>query len=141
MTANTTTATTTAADAGTVAGIDYTAVAERYIAAWNETDATARRGLVEAVYTEDASYVDPLVAAEGHDAIDATLGAVQGQFAGLVFGLGGAVDGHHDLARFTWTLGPAGAEALVVGFDVVRVAADGRIRAVAGFLDKVPAGA
>ncbi|WP_406284192.1 nuclear transport factor 2 family protein [Embleya sp. NBC_00896] len=120
--------------------IDFTALAERYISTWNETDPAARRKLVEAVYTEDAAYVDPLVSAEGHDAIDATLGAVQGQFAGLVFTLGGPVDGHHDLARFTWNLGPVGEEAIVVGFDVIHVAEDGRIARVSGFLDKVPAG-
>ncbi|MFF7250549.1 nuclear transport factor 2 family protein [Embleya sp. NPDC008237] len=120
--------------------IDFTALAERYIATWNEVDPAARRKLVEEVYTEDARYVDPLVAAEGHDAIDATLGAVQGQFAGLVFTLGGAVDGHHDTARFTWNLGPAGEEAIAVGFDVILVAEDGRIALVSGFLDKVPAG-
>ncbi|MFE5326630.1 nuclear transport factor 2 family protein [Embleya sp. NPDC056575] len=120
--------------------IDYTALAERYIAVWNETDPAARRKLVEGLYTEDAGYVDPLVAAVGHDAIDATLGAVQSQFPNLVFTLGGAVDGHHDLARFTWNLGPAGAEAIVVGFDVIHIAEDGRIGRVSGFLDKVPAG-
>jgi hypothetical protein len=120
--------------------IDFTALAERYIATWNEVDPAARRKLVEEVYTEGARYVDPLVVAEGHDAIDATLGAVQGQFAGLVFSLGGAVDSHHDLARFTWNLGPAGEEALAVGFDVIQVAEDGRIALVSGFLDKVPAG-
>jgi hypothetical protein len=120
--------------------IDFTAIAERYLATWNETDPIARRKLVEALYTEDGAYVDPLVVAEGHDAIDATLGAVQGQFAGLVFTLGGPVDGHHNLVRFTWNLGPAGEEAIVVGFDVLVVTEDGRIRNVHGFLDKVPAG-
>ena len=38
-----------------------------------------------------------------------------------------------------WELGPAGAEAIVVGFDVAVLAEDGRMEAVHGFLDKVPA--
>lgn len=108
-----------------------------YIAAWNETDATARRDRIDALWTEDATLVDPMVEVQGRDAIDATIGAVQAQFPGLVFRLG-PVDAHHDQARFTWELGPADGEALVVGFDVA-VFDGGRIRSVYGFLDKVPA--
>ncbi|WTW97906.1 nuclear transport factor 2 family protein [Streptomycetaceae bacterium NBC_01309] len=119
--------------------IDHTAIAENYLAAWNATDAAERRAWVEAVYAADATYTDPLAAVAGHDGIDGIIGAVQGQFPGLVFTLGGPVDGHHDIVRFQWHLGPEGGEALVVGFDVVVVGADGRIKAVQGFLDKVPA--
>ncbi|MFC7645190.1 hypothetical protein ACFQX6_34520 [Streptosporangium lutulentum] len=71
--------------------------------------------------------------------IDATIGAVQQQFPGLVFTLGGDVDAHHNLARFTWNLGPEGGEAIVVGFDVAVLTEDGRIQTVHGFLDRVPA--
>jgi hypothetical protein len=77
--------------------------------------------------------------AEGADAFDATIAAVQGQFPDFTFRLAGVPDAHHDQARFTWELGPAGGAALVVGFDVAVLAPDGRIRAVYGFLDKVPA--
>jgi hypothetical protein len=110
----------------------------RYLAAWNETDAAARRKLIDETWTEDGVYTDPLGVAAGRDAIDATIAAVQGQFPGFVFALAGPVDAHHDIARFTWNLGPAGAEDLVVGFDVA-VIRDGRIATVHGFLDKVPA--
>ncbi|MGW0663411.1 nuclear transport factor 2 family protein [Streptodolium elevatio] len=120
--------------------IDYTAIAENYIAAWNETDPAKRRARVEAVYAADATYTDPLASVAGHDGVDGIIGAVQGQFPGLVFTLGGPVDGHHDIARFQWHLGPEGGEAAVVGFDVVVLDATGRIKAVHGFLDKVPAG-
>ncbi|NUU22605.1 MAG: nuclear transport factor 2 family protein [Streptomycetaceae bacterium] len=126
------------ATAGTTA-IDYTAVVERYLAVWNETDPAKRGALAEAVFTEDATYTDPLAAVAGRDAVDSVIGAVQGQFAGLVFSLGGPVDGHHDIVRFTWHLGPEGAEELAIGFDVAVLAPDGRIRSVHGFLDKVPA--
>ncbi|MET9022576.1 nuclear transport factor 2 family protein [Actinopolymorpha sp. NPDC004070] len=120
---------------------DFTELVERYIATWNETDPAARRAGVEAVLAEDGTYTDPLVDVAGHDAFDATIAAVQAQFPGLEFRLGGGVDTHHDIARFTWELGLAGGEALVVGFDVAVRGEDGRIRAVLGFLDKVPAGA
>ncbi|MBW8487017.1 nuclear transport factor 2 family protein [Actinomadura parmotrematis] len=118
---------------------DARTLAERYIAAWNEQDGAARRAAVADLWTEGAVYTDPLGVAEGRDAIAATIGAVQEQFAGMVFALVGDVDAHHDVVRFTWGLGPAGAEPLVVGFDVAVLAGDGRIDKVHGFLDKVPA--
>ncbi|WP_433281374.1 nuclear transport factor 2 family protein [Micromonospora sp. CA-244673] len=111
---------------------------EKYLAAWNTTDPTARRALVDEVWTADGTYTDPLAAVVGRDQIDALIAGVQQQFPGLEFRLAGPVDAHHDLARFTWHLGPRGAEPIVVGFDVA-VVTDGRIATVHGFLDRVPA--
>jgi hypothetical protein len=118
---------------------DYATIAQRYIDAWNQTDADARRAAVDQLYTEDARYVDPLAVAEGREAIASMIGAAQEQFPGFVFTLAGPVDGHHNQARFGWELGPAGAPAPIVGFDVAVTDDDGRIRTVLGFLDKVPA--
>ncbi|MEQ4723013.1 nuclear transport factor 2 family protein [Nonomuraea sp. B19D2] len=119
---------------------DMNELVQRYLAAWNETDAAARQAVLAEVFAEDAVYTDPLVSVQGRDGLDATIAAVQGQFGGLVFSLGGAVDAHHNIARFTWHLGPEGAEPIVIGFDVAVIGDDGRISQVLGFLDKVPAG-
>ena len=110
---------------------------DRYLACWNETDSTTRRDLITKTWADDANYIDPLVDARGHDAIDAT----QGQFPGHVFALAGPVDAHHDVARFSWGLGRDGDEPLVIGSDVASVGTDGRLARVVGFLDKVPGGA
>ena len=117
---------------------DFAELAEQYIAAWNETDPSARRALIREIWSEDGRYLDPLAQVAGHDQIDAVIAAAQSQFAGMTFRLAGPVDAHHDQARFTWELGPHGAEALVVGFDVAQRDADGRLALVLGFLDKVP---
>lgn len=116
-------------------------LAQRYIDAWNETDPTARRAAVGRLFSTDASYVDPMAVAEGTEAIAATIAAVQDRFPEFVFSLVGAVDAHHDQARFSWALGPADQEASIVGFDVVLTDGAGRIQKVLGFLDKVPAAA
>ena len=116
-------------------------IIERYLEAWNETDASARRELVAALWAADGSYTDPLADVHGPDAIASLMGAAQQQFAGLVFTLGGPVDANHNQARFTWHLGPDGGEPVVIGFDVVVLDGDGRIASVHGFLDKVPAAA
>ncbi|AEW94826.1 MULTISPECIES: nuclear transport factor 2 family protein [Streptomycetaceae] len=117
---------------------DIQHLVERYLATWNERDATARRAAVDALWAEHGRYTDPLADAEGRDAIDATIAAVQAQFPDFVFRPGGPVDAHHNLARFTWELGPADGEPLVVGFDVAVLDDSGRIESVHGFLDKVP---
>ncbi|GGT23501.1 nuclear transport factor 2 family protein [Nonomuraea spiralis] len=116
-----------------------TELVERYIAAWNETDADARAKAVAELWTEDATYTDPMAEVAGHAGIAAVIEGAQGMFPGLVFTAGEVFDAHHNIARFTWHLGPAGEEPLAVGFDVVELAEDGRIRRVLGFLDKVPA--
>ena len=117
---------------------DVQSVIERYIDAWNETDANRRREMIASVFSEDATYTDPLAAVRGHAAIDQFVAAAQAQFAGLQFSLAGPIDAHHDQARFTWHLGtPGAAEPVVIGFDVA-VLNDGRVREVYGFLDKVP---
>jgi hypothetical protein len=116
-------------------------VIARYLACWNETDPTARRKLIDDAWDADASYIDPLAEAHGRDAVDATIAAVQGQFPGFTFTLNGPADAHHRQARFTWGLGPDGADGadpLVVGFDVLVTGEDGRILTVLGFLDQVP---
>ena len=118
--------------------MDFTSVIDRYLAAWNERDPQRRRAAVDDLWAEGGTYTDPLVAAEGREAIDATIAAVQGQFPDFTFRPGQTSDAHHHLGRFTWELGPDGGAAVVVGFDVAVLDDDGRIRDVLGFLDKVP---
>jgi SnoaL-like domain len=119
---------------------DINTTIDRYIAIWNETDAGRRQDLIVQTWTEDATYVDPLVSVEGYEGIDATVAAAQTQFPGYAFRLAGPVDAHHNLARFTWELAPTeAAEPLVIGFDVAVISEDGRLQDVHGFLDKVPA--
>jgi len=110
-------------------------IASRYIAAWEERDAVRRRALIAALFTPEATYVDPMARNAGHDGLDAMIGAVQQQFAGLRFSLHGKQDGHNDVIRFSWALAAEGAEPVAIGTDIAVVAADGRISSVTGFLD------
>jgi hypothetical protein len=122
------------------ATVDPAALADRYLAAWNETEATRRRELIALAWTESASYVDPLMRGDGHAGIDAMIAAVQGKFPGFRFTRMSPVDAHGEHLRFTWELGPAGEPALVVGTDFATVAADGRLARMTGFIDRAPAG-
>ena len=115
------------------------AVIDRYIAIWNETDPNRRRELIAQTWTEDASYLDPLMGGEGRDGVDAMVEGIQVQFPGYRFGRTSAVDTHHDRIRFGWELGPEGGPAVAGGVDV-GVLADGRLRSITGFLDFAPQG-
>lgn len=122
---------------------DLTTIIEEYLEMWNETDTTRRAEKVRNICADNATYTDPKTDVSGHEAINAFIGAVREQTPGMTFTLAGPVDAHHDIARFTWHLVPAGAagaaEPVAVGFDVVKADDDGRLSAVYGFLDKEPA--
>ncbi|MFD5800227.1 MULTISPECIES: nuclear transport factor 2 family protein [unclassified Streptomyces] len=119
----------------------YEDAVARYFEAWNAVP-EARAKAVAAAWTNDGGYTDPLADVRGHEQIAAVIAAAHEQFPGFVFRLSGAVDGHHDTARFSWELvSEADGAAPVAGFDVVRLDDEDRISAVFGFLDRVPAGA
>jgi hypothetical protein len=114
-------------------------IAALYLAVWNERDAAARRALVARTFSLDASYVDPMMRGAGHDGIDAMIAGAQSQFPGYRFELDGAPDGHNDVVRFSWTLAVPGGAAVAHGTDVARLADDGRLASVTGFLNQVAA--
>lgn len=113
-------------------------IAQQYIAAWNETDPGRRRDLIAKTWTEDASYADPVMAGRGHAEVDALMAGVHQRFPGFRFALIGKPDGFGDKVRFSWALGPDGAEPPIKGTDFVQLE-DGRLKSVTGFLDQVPA--
>lgn len=116
-----------------------TTVVERYLAIWNETDRAQRRALITQTWSDDATYLDPMMAGDGPDGIDAMIAAVQQQAPGLKFRQTGVADSHHDHVRFSWELvGPASDEPVYAGTDFATLAADGRLQTVIGFLDRVP---
>jgi hypothetical protein len=116
---------------------DTETVVNTYIEMWNETDPQQRRELVAQTVTEDADYLDPLMAGEGIDGISAMIAGAQAQFPGHRFTLVSGPDAHHDRVRFTWALAPNGGEPVAVGVDFATVADDGRMRAITGFLELV----
>ncbi|MEU2912671.1 nuclear transport factor 2 family protein [Streptomyces massasporeus] len=120
----------------------YEGAVARYFKAWNAEDPAARAKAVAAAWTEDGGYTDPLADVRGHEGIAAVIAAAREQFPGFAFRLTGVVDGHHDIARFSWELvSTADGSAPVAGSDVITLDGQDRIRTVLGFLDRVPAGA
>ncbi|GAA4428942.1 nuclear transport factor 2 family protein [Georgenia halophila] len=114
-------------------------IVDRYVATWNSTSREERDGQLAEHWSSDVTYVDPLADVRGHAELSELIDGVREQFPTFTFSPLGEVDAHHQQARFRWALGPADGEPLVVGFDVIVLDDDGRIRDVRGFLDKVPA--
>jgi hypothetical protein len=119
---------------------DATSIANRYIALWNETNASRRQGLLADLWTEDGTYIDPLMQGSGHSQIDALISAVHQRFPDFRFSLIGQPDGYGNQVRFSWQLGPEGADGPIKGTDFATLD-NGRLKQVTGFLDQVPAGA
>jgi hypothetical protein len=80
------------------------------------TRPTRRLSLLAETLTEDARYLDPIMAGDG-------------------FALVAGPDAHHDRVRFRWSLSPNGGDPIAIGVEFATVAEDGRMRSVAGFLE------
>src|SRR5215470_15597273 len=116
---------------------NFTDLVDRYIAIWNETDDERRRNLIARTWTEDSTYLDPLMGGEGRGGIDAMIRGVQAQFPGLLFRRTSEVDAHNDRIRFAWELGTEGGPALAGGVDFGVIVGD-RLQTITGFLDFAP---
>ena len=114
---------------------DPKAIAEAYLAAWNEEDSQRRRVLLAQSWTSDARYVDPLMKGEGHEGIATMIQAARAKFPGHVFTLRGTPDGHGSYVRLSWTLAAPAGDHVALGSDVMRIDDQGRIAEVIGFLD------
>src|SRR5947209_7845491 len=85
--------------------IDTVSTIDRYFAMWNEEEAGNRAALIEATWTDNGRYVDPLLEAEGHAALNQMVAGVHQQFPGQRFRRLSGVDEHHGRVRFAWQLG------------------------------------
>jgi hypothetical protein len=115
-----------------------TAVVDAYLGALNEIDTERRAELVATAWVPDGRFIDPLISAEGYEAIGDLTAQVQEQFPGFRFIRTSGIDSHHGLLRFGWALvGPDGTEA-VSGLDVGVLAPDGRLSRIAGLYGPLP---
>jgi hypothetical protein len=104
---------------------DVNTIATRYIDLWNERSPGRRREMLAANWTSDAKYIDPLMSGDGHDGVDALIAGVQQRFPDFRFQLIGQPSGYGDHIRFSWGLGPDGADSPIKGTDFAVVRMDG----------------
>jgi hypothetical protein len=114
---------------------------DAYLATWNETDAAKRATLIERSLGADLWYRDPMLEADGREAYDGMIAAVQSQFPGLVMRRTSPVDAHRDLVRFNWALGVPGEAPVFAGLDVAKTDAEGKLHRIIGFAGETIAAA
>jgi SnoaL-like domain len=117
---------------------DFAAIADRYIALWNERDDKKRADILAANWVREATYVDPLMEGKGTKTIGDLIGGVQQKFPDFHFHLIGKADGFGNNVRFSWGAGLKGENSIVEGTDFAALE-NGKIKSITGFLDKVPA--
>ena len=111
-----------------------TTVVDTYLATWNETDPAKRLELIRAALGADLWYRDPMLEADGLEAYDAMIAAVQAQLPGHVMQRTSPVDGHRDLIRFNWAFGKPGEAPTFAGLDVAKYDDEGKLHRIIGFV-------
>ncbi|MEW6736741.1 MAG: nuclear transport factor 2 family protein [Acidobacteriota bacterium] len=114
---------------------NITELVDRYVSMWNETDTKRRRNLIAEIWTETASYIDPILQAEGFTGIDAMVQGFQERFPGYRFRRTSEVDAHNNRIRFKWELAPIDGPIFAAGTDFGVVTANNRLQTITGFID------
>ncbi|MGY4920548.1 nuclear transport factor 2 family protein [Streptomyces sp. 900116325] len=106
-------------------------VVERYLEAWNATDANLRAKAVASVWDLSGIYNSSMANAKGHDDLVGLIAGFRARFPGALFRLAGDVRKHDDIISVEWEfLYPDRETLAAAGRDIIVVAANGRIQAV-----------
>jgi hypothetical protein len=117
---------------------DVETIVDTYLAMWNEEDPAQRAKHIERAWAADGRYVDPLLEAEGHDALSDMVANVHAHYPGHRFHRRSGIDAHHDEVRFAWELAAPDGTTTVAGIDVATLADDGRLQRLTGFFGDLP---
>jgi hypothetical protein len=117
---------------------DESTTVDTYLSMWNEDDPAERARLIERAWVAGGRYLDPVLEAEGYDALSQMVEGVHAKFPGYRFKRLSGVDRHHDNVRFAWALEGEDGTVAVAGIDIGELAADGRLRAITGFFGELP---
>lgn len=121
---------------------DLPSVAGGYGAAWNERDADIRDELLEAVFAENGTYVDPNMdePTNGRQSLSVLIGDSHAAFGTAYFvpRQWSVKDQHHGRLRMPWLLCSLSGEVIWIGVDVATLNDDGMIESVVGFFTEPP---
>jgi hypothetical protein len=113
-------------------------VVTAYGEAWNEPDEGSRRQLLEQAWADDGVYCDPTAEVDGREALVAHIAGFHQQFPGVRIEFTSGVEEHHGWLRFAWAMVGDGGATVMDGFDVGRLAPDGRLSQIVGFFGPFP---
>jgi len=106
---------------------------DRFFAAWNTTDAQARRQALAQLVTEDVTFRDPYAAVAGRDDLADHLDAVHVFMPGMALARAGEARQCQGAALCAWTASAADGSPRGSGTNLFTLSPDGRIAACVGF--------
>lgn len=119
--------------------MDLDTLIDRYCSAWSCEDADARARLLDGVWAEGATYIDPNTRELDRDALLAHIATMQASRPGAVVRRSTAVDEHHGLLRFGFEVIGADGSRLRHGTDFAVLGEDRRrLQRVIGFFGDAP---
>jgi len=101
---------------------------------FSETDAQKRRANIARLWAEDGVFVDHNSRYEGHSGIELAAGGLTKKFPNFIFTERGEIQVYNGVGKLDWGFGPAGAEAVITGIDVLVPKGD-KIGALYTFID------
>lgn len=116
------------------------AAIDAYCACWRVMDDAARQAALARVLAPEVRYSDPMTDVTGIAALSAHIATVAAARPQAVIARTTRVDGHHDVARFGWSMKDGGVEQLAGSLDVIETAGEsGLITRIIGFFGPLPA--
>lgn len=115
----------------------YPSSFDHMLAAWNERDLSRIRGFLEAALTPDVTFVDPTIETHGLAEFEENVRAFRAKYPKAALRRASDIDSHHNLSRYSWEI-LIDEKVVLLGFDVVETADDGRVRRVLGFFGPLP---
>ncbi len=109
------------------------ATIDRYCEAWTDPDPAKRAALLADVWAPGATYTDPMVHAEGAEALLKHIAGIHQHRPGARIARTSELQVHHDVARFAWQVTLPDGSSLPEGLDLAIFDADGRIKWIVGF--------
>ena len=111
--------------------LDAQALADRYVAAWNETDPAARREAIAELWRPDGVHYVGTREARGHAALEERIKGSHDKNvrdAGHRFRAVKNAQALRQVVTFNWEMiRPSSADVLAVGLEFLQLDADGRI--------------
>jgi hypothetical protein len=111
-----------------------TLLCENIHGVFSEPDTEKRHNNIARLWAEDGVFIDPDTRYEGHSGIALAADGLARKFPNFIFTERGEIVAYHGVGKLDWGFGPAGAESVITGSDVLVIKGD-KIGAIYTFLD------
>ena len=101
---------------------------------FSEPDTEKRHRAIARLWADDGVFIDHDARYEGHSGIARAADGLAKKFPNFIFTERGEIMAFHGVGKLDWGYGPAGAEAVITGIDVLVMKGD-KIGAIYTFLD------